>query len=223
MVSQSRTRSYTRSRSVLGAAAAAAILTTSLQAFAAAPAPRKVAATAGHIGNFSSGEMHAKTGAGWAAFHMAQGGEQPTASCSVVTDAATKKKALRFDGKIAEGAQYAFIGVGWAYPTSDASAPEPVDVSVFKGIRFRVRGDENPYRLQFLTSAVKDYNYHGRTFVAEKEWTTVEVPFTELKQTEGWGTPVVFSPKDVTVVSFGTMFQFNGAAWFEIADVEFYK
>jgi hypothetical protein len=226
MVSPVRNRSHrTRSAAAVGAAAAtsAIILTTALQALAAPPVPvaHKVPATAGRIGDFSTGEMKSKVG-GWAAFHFAQSGEQPTATCTVVTDDATKKKALRFEGKIADGAQFAFAGTGWAY-TGGAAAPCPVDLSAFKGIRFRVRGDENPYRLSILTASVQDHNYHGRTFVAEKEWTTVDVPFTELKQTEGWGTPVVFSPKDVSFVSFGTMYQATGAAWFELADVELYK
>jgi hypothetical protein len=184
--------------------------------------PRKL--TIAKLGDFESGEMVSeKDDVGWAAYKFAQGSTLPQSTASIVAGGSgASKKALRFEGNIPDNAQMAFIGLGCGFGgTTDD--PQRVDLSAYKGIRFKMRGDENPYRLAVLTDAVKDYNYHGLNIVAEKEWTSVDVPFAELKQTEGWGTPVPFDPKHVRVLSISTMYQATGPAWFEIDDVELYK
>jgi hypothetical protein len=187
----------------------------------AATAARKLAS--GKLGDFESGSLDpGKAGVGWAKFAFAQGAKQPAADVKIVDGGKGGKKALRFEGTIPDGAQYAFIGAGCGFGKQD-DKEAIVDISAYKGIRFDVRGDENPYRLALISDAVKDYNFHGKNFVAEKAWTTVTVPFTEIKQTEGWGTALPFTGKDIKAVSFATTFQFTGPAWFEIDNVELYK
>jgi hypothetical protein len=208
------------SKSPAKAAASAAPAKAAASAATAAE-PRRL--TSGKLGDFDSGDLvHA--GVGWREFQFAQGANKPTVQCSIVdgTPASQGNKVLHFEGKIPDDAQIAFMGVGCGFGGKEA-APPAVDMSGFKGIRFKVRGDENPYRLALLSAAVKDHNYHGKNFVAEKDWKSIDVPFSELTQTQGWGTPVEFTAKDVTVVSFSTSFMFTGPAWFEIDDVELYK
>lgn len=192
-------------------------------ATATAPAsvqPAKKLAS-GKLGDFNSGEMkNAKTGVAWDTWKFAQGDKKPTTEIKIVEAGEKGKKALHFQGAIPEDAQFGFMGVGCTFGKDMTLL---VDVSAYKGLRFKVRGDENPYRIQFLSDAVKDYSYHGKDFVAEKAWTTVTVPFADLKQIQGFGTVTPWTGKDIKSVSFSTTFQFTGPAWFEIADVELYK
>jgi hypothetical protein len=192
-------------------------------ATATAPAsvqPAKKLAS-GKLGDFNSGEMkNAKTGVGWDVWKFAQGDKKPTAEAKIVDAGEKGQKALHFEGAVPEDAQFGFMGVGCAFGKDMTVL---ADMTAYKGLRFKVRGDENPYRLVFISDAVKDYNYHGKEFVAEKEWTTVTVPFADLKQVQGFGSVTPWTGKDIKSVSFSTPFQFTGPAWFEIADVELYK
>jgi hypothetical protein len=139
----------------------------------ASTTPRKL--TTAKLGDFETGEMTSeKDDFGWASYKFAQGSTQPQSTASVVAGGSgASKKALHFEGNIPENVPMAFIGIGCGFGGT-YDDPQRVDLSEFKGIRFKM---DRPYRLAFLTDAVKDYNYHGLNIVAEKE-RTGEVPFT---------------------------------------------
>ncbi|PTT86422.1 hypothetical protein DBR42_13640 [Pelomonas sp. HMWF004] len=94
------------------------------------------------------------------------------------------------------------------------------DWSAYKGLRFKVRGDGKVYRVNVVLAKVKDHDEHGYFFKAVPRWQTVEVPFTELKQS-GFGRRIAWDPKQVTHIGFqaggGVM-----AYGLDLRDVELY-
>ena len=133
---------------------------------------------------------------------------------------AGRGNAMDLSGSITTDYPYGFAGLHIPLTKSDAEA---TDISAFKGLRFTVRGDGQSYLLEVITQGVKDYDDFSFVFKPTGEWTSLDVPFTKLKQM-GFGAPVKWSGKDVTAIRFQV--QTFGAAIshyeFALDDVELY-
>ena len=101
-----------------------------------------------------------------------------------------------------------YLGFGVWFAHSNA----PMDVSAYQGIAYTYRGGAHRARIE--TFEVTDYDFLGMNLPASADWTTVIVPFAQIRQ-EGWGVKVTFNPKSLGNVSFevrgatGTQSQLN--------------
>lgn len=87
--------------------------------------------------------------------------------------------------------------LGWGVWFADANAP--MDVSPYVGIAYTYRGGAHRARIE--TFEVKDYDYLGMNMPASVDWSTVIVPFAQIRQ-EGYGVKVTFNPKNLGNISF---------------------
>jgi licheninase len=87
--------------------------------------------------------------------------------------------------------------LGWGVWFADSGAP--MDVSPYVGIAYTYRGGAHRARIE--TFEVKDYDYLGMNMPAAADWSTVIVPFTQIRQ-EGYGVKVTFNPKNLGNISF---------------------
>ena len=78
----------------------------------------------------------------------------------------------------------------------------PVDISGFNAIEFDTKGNGEEYVLLFLSSLVKDYNFHAAPFVTSKDWQTIKIPFSDLKQNQYYGKQIPLDLKTIKVISF---------------------
>ncbi len=126
------------------------------------------------------------------------------------------KALLRVFGELKPGFIYPYAGVQMAL----GAAGKTNDWTAYKGLRFKARGDGKVYRVNVVLAKVRDHDEHGYFFKAGPDWQTVEVPFTELKQS-GFGRRIAWDPKQVTHIGFqaggGVM-----AYGLDLHDVELY-
>jgi imidazolonepropionase-like amidohydrolase len=97
---------------------------------------------------------------------------------------------------------------------------EPADVSRYQGVSFDARG-EAAARLLVQTYSVRNSDHWAAPFAPTGEWTTVKIPFAELKRrTEN---SPAWTGKDARAV----LFELSGApgskAWLELDNVQFYQ
>ena len=84
--------------------------------------------------------------------------------------------ALEVAGTVAPGLPFAWSG---AMYTPAVTPFAPADLSGFTGIRFRVRGDGERYRLMLFSLASGQVPV-ARPFTAGAEWTEVTLPFAQF-------------------------------------------
>jgi endo-1,4-beta-D-glucanase Y len=106
--------------------------------------------------------------------------------------AASTLYAGRITGYVApqSGSYYPCVGMGTQMVEGEAGVR---DVSGFTGIRFWVKGDgTSQYSVRFLPSSITNtgYNDYKFSFIPPATWTQIAIPFTDLTQEAGWGTPV---------------------------------
>ena len=77
-----------------------------------------------------------------------------------------------------------------------------VDLREFKGISFEVKGNEENYYLKVNSSKVKDYNFHSYSFKCTRDWTLIQIPFSELKQSPYYGKKFTINLSTITAISF---------------------
>ncbi len=129
-------------------------------------------------------------------------------------------KALDLFGSITTDYPYGFAGLHVPLTKNDADV---MDVSGFKGLRFAARGDGQSYMVVMITQAVKDFDDFSYLFKPTSEWTTLDIPFTKLKQL-GFGAPMRWSGKDLKAIRFQIQTFGPPISHYEFAvdDVEFY-
>ena len=91
----------------------------------------------------------------------------------------------------------------------------------FKGIRLRVRGNNNEYSVHIRTKYLfLPWQYYESTFQATEEWTTVELPFTTFKKSNFYQPSDVSSQdiKTIGIVAIGREFK----AQIDLASIELY-
>ena len=91
----------------------------------------------------------------------------------------------------------------------------------FKGIRLKVRGNNNEYTVHIRTKyLLLPWQYYESAFQATEQWTTIELPFTTFKKSN------FYQPSDVTsqdiktigIVAIGREFK----AQIDLAAIELY-
>jgi NADH dehydrogenase [ubiquinone] 1 alpha subcomplex assembly factor 1 len=82
---------------------------------------------------------------------------------------------LTFSGRIRLENDGGFAGIR-SYPT-------PSNLSAFKGIRLRVRGDGKRYAIQLVTSSARRVTYRAVFATTAGKWREVFVPFTAFRPT----------------------------------------
>ena len=75
-----------------------------------------------------------------------------------------------------------------------------VDAAKFQGIKITYQGSKIPFGLSVYHSEVKDWDHFTATLTPSKEWKTVEIPFTQLKQF-GFGNQKEWSAKSLAGLS----------------------
>ncbi len=82
---------------------------------------------------------------------------------------------LKFSGRIRLENDGGFAGI--------RSFATPRNLSVFKGITLRVRGDGKRYAVQLLTSSAQGVTYRAVFATTAGQWREVRVPFTAFQPT----------------------------------------
>jgi hypothetical protein len=111
---------------------------------------------------------------------------------------AGRGKAVDLFGNITTDYPYGFAGLHVPLTKNDADV---MDVSGFKGLRFAARGDGQSYMVVMITQGVKDFDDFSYLFKPTAEWSTLDIPFTKLKQL-GFGAPMRWSGKDLKAIRF---------------------
>ena len=82
---------------------------------------------------------------------------------------------LKFSGRIRLENDGGFAGIR-SYPT-------PSNLSAFKGLALRVRGDGKPYAVQLVTSSASRVTYRAVFATTAGQWREVTVPFSAFRPT----------------------------------------
>ena len=91
----------------------------------------------------------------------------------------------------------------------------------FKGIRLRVRGNNNEYTVHIRTKYLfLPWQYYESAFQATEQWITIELPFTTFKKSNFYQPSVVSSQdiKTIGIVAIGREFK----AQIDLASIELY-
>ncbi|WP_296595410.1 CIA30 family protein [Phenylobacterium sp.] len=107
---------------------------------------------------------------------------------------------------------------GVLLPLSRGSV-EPVDASAFKGVRFDVRGDGGEYA---FTVGAQGGRWRAPV-KAGPEWTTVEIPFADLKRVAGrGGSTAAWTGTDLIDLGFSGGRDPGQRLWLQVDNVTFY-
>jgi len=97
------------------------------------------------------------------------------------------------------------------------------DFSVYSGIRFRARSDqERNFRILLRTRNVRDFDYFGASFRVEENWRPYRIPFDQLRQI-GFGKRVRLDTSKVTEVEFVTDTGTEGPFRLDVDDVQLFR
>jgi len=76
----------------------------------------------------------------------------------------------------------------------------PVDASQYKGVKITYQGSNVPFGISVYHSEIQDWDHFSATLQPSDHWTTVEVPFSQLKQF-GFGSQKDWSAKSLAGLS----------------------
>ena len=99
---------------------------------------------------------------------------------------------------------------------------DPADLSPFKELVFKAKGDGKNYEVVLSQAAVKDFGFYRSVFSAGKDWAEVRLPFKNFMQ-PGWAGPVKKSFLDVSGIQFSPSGMNDEDYEFEIDDVKLVK
>lgn len=138
-------------------------------------------------------------GAGWqVSTDRLAGGTSSAAMQIVRPGAAGSRGALEISGTIAPGASYAWAGALFS-PGWTPMAPD--DLSHFKEIVFRARGDGREYLLMIFAAGLGS-GPAVRPFTAGTEWTEFVMPFRSFQDMDGSGIRGILFAADSTPGAF---------------------
>jgi hypothetical protein len=72
----------------------------------------------------------------------------------------------------------------------------PWDMASYGGPVLRVRGNKQQFWMRVRTLGVQDQDYFSATFLAEEDWTTIQIPWKTLRQS-GRGKQMAFHGRDI--------------------------
>jgi hypothetical protein len=174
------------------------------------------------IADFENGKLVTKSGSAWVSFTDATLAGKSALNATVGSSGAGGSKgAMVLTGKLTPDVQWGgFAGITGKI-SEDGSA---TNLSRFTGVQFMARGDGKAYRVVIGKENVKDSNHFSSEFQTKSEWTQIKVAFTELAQSEAFGTKVPWSADNITAVAFMAMGQPQETREFklEIDNVSFY-
>jgi hypothetical protein len=127
-----------------------------------------------------------------------EAGGESTGVLEIKTETINGKEAeaLTMSGSLSKKSQNPYVIFG---TTMDILAKK---LHKAKGVRFKIVGSGQVYRMEFATSGVKDYCYHGHTFTAEQNQVKeITVYFDKLEQ-RSWGKKVPFDKSTINAVNF---------------------
>jgi imidazolonepropionase-like amidohydrolase len=76
----------------------------------------------------------------------------------------------------------------------------PVDASNFQGVKITYQGSNVPFGISVYHSEIQDWDHFSATLQPSDTWTTIEVPFSQLKQF-GFGSQKQWSAKSLAGLS----------------------
>ncbi len=124
-------------------------------------------------------------------------------------------KVLRVDYKLNKGACPLHAYVVLSCPIK----PETVDTADFNGIAYDYKGDGHTFT--YRLSVVRDYAFHKKNVAYSEDWTTVVIPFSELKQT--WGDPVPFNKNLIENLQWEVESYSTDTGYFQIDNIRLVK
>ncbi len=148
-----------------------------------------VAAAPLRIDDFADGDLQAFNGDRWAAFTdripLLLGSSE--SRIDVVADPEEPtRRALRVAGRVTSDARFGgFAGVSLPLSAGDGRG---FDLTPYRALRLRVRGDGGSYRVVLATPPLTDFDHLSFWFDAPGAWRTLEIPLSSFAQT-GFGAP----------------------------------
>ncbi len=107
---------------------------------------------------------------------------------------------IHISGKIVKKANLAFASMGISL-SKEQRAPA-TDISDYSAIEFDARGNGEEYNLLYISDLVKDYNFHAAQFRPAKDWQTIRIPVSDIKQSTKFGKQIPLDLKTIRVISF---------------------
>ncbi|MEM9555455.1 MAG: CIA30 family protein [Acidobacteriota bacterium] len=171
------------------------------------------------LDDFEDGDTEGLNGTPWNAHDdtYLDGGASTSAVSVVERGTEESSKALRIEGEVNDGFSAPFAGANLLLDAEGTGH----DLSAYESLRFMVRGDGGTYLAQILIVQVQDFNEFSTSFRAPAEWTRVEIPFTQLKQSPYWGRQVEWSAEGIRGFAVQTASDTRGSFHLEIDDIEF--
>ncbi|HMF63633.1 MAG TPA: CIA30 family protein, partial [Edaphobacter sp.] len=97
-------------------------------------------------------------------------------------------------------------------------AVELADISAFKGIRFKVRG-EGSYRLLMDSYGARRSGWYAASFPGTAQWKTIRIPFTAFQSKSSTSSLPL---RNLRALRFELARPAGTDAWLEIDDVKLY-
>ena len=161
--------------------------------------------SSGLISDFESGEPSSSFGSGWVASTDTMAGGKSEAALEIIPSGFDGSKgALAVAGNLRDGFSYPWAG---AMFSPAASPMQPVDLSAWKAVSFRVRGDNSSGQLLVFATHLGRVPA-SRPFSVTPEWKEITVSFQDLR---------LVKTNDVQAIFIGA--SERGPFRFEIDDV----
>jgi hypothetical protein len=127
------------------------------------------------IDDRSTGTIASNLGGKWRLFtDQVMGG---VSSGSLQLDKYNGRDCLRMKGKVSTDNNGGFVQMAL-----DLNASKPFDATPYQGIELEVAGNNEEYNLHFRTSALwLPWQSYRSSFRASTKWSTVQIPFNQMK------------------------------------------
>jgi hypothetical protein len=168
------------------------------------------------IDDFDSESMKDSLGGEWQLETDEGNGGNSTGTISYA--AGRNGRALRLDYTLGEAFQYRYCISRLNYEGRGV-----MDFSAATGVKFWIRGNGKKFRFNACMDGDLGYNWHGLTIDSTPgEWQEIVIPWSSLKQGEGWGVSTGFDPKRIIKFEFRSDSAASGeSGWFAVDDFRF--
>jgi hypothetical protein len=167
--------------------------------------------------DFEDSNLEAGPGLNWIVIADDQlGGTSEARMANRPEGAAGTKRSLRFEGVTRGDTARPFAGV---FAPLDAEGLL-IDLSGYRGVRFRARGSGSPFRAGFRRGAAASSSNFMAEFTPAGEWRQFEIGFDKLSRIPPASPPLTWSSVDVGWIGFTTGSGGRGAFWLEVDEIE---